>query len=55
MFNIEEINEAYRKEDARRKFILDLGDKLKAGGEITEEEKEKLIEYKKEDEVKDAS
>lgn len=55
MFNIEEINEAYRKEDSRRKFILNLGDKLKEGGEMTQDEKEKLIEYKKEDEEKNAS
>lgn len=52
MFNIKEINEAYSKEQERREFILALGDKLKAGEKITEEEKERLMEYKKEDEVK---
>jgi hypothetical protein len=52
MFNIEEINDAYRKEQEKREFILSLGDKLKEGGEITEQEKIRLLEFKKDDESK---
>jgi hypothetical protein len=52
MFNIEEINEAARKESERRDFIIDLFERVSEGHEVTEDEKNKLLEYKKEEEEK---